>query len=137
MSSIAVNNNIVWHHTTVTRERWERLNTHRSACLWFEGLPGSGTSTLAATVEERLHELGCRSFILDGDNMRFGLSSDLEFSGEDRNENIRRIGEVARLFVEAGVITLTPSSLPIERTGIGCGLFYQGRTSSRYTIKHR
>jgi adenylylsulfate kinase len=110
----AMNNNVIWHPAIVTRAERERLNDHRSACLWFEGLSGSGKSTLAVAVEERLHALGCRTFVLDGDNVRYGLCSDLGFSREDRIENIRRIGEVARLFVEAGLITLTAVISPFK-----------------------
>lgn len=109
-----VNNNIVWHPAIITREQREKQNNHRSFCLWFEGLSGAGKSTLAVAVEKRLHELGCRTFILDGDNVRYGLCSDLGFSKEDRVENIRRIGEVARLFVEAGIITLTAIISPFR-----------------------
>lgn len=108
------NNNIVWHPAIVTREQREMLSNHRSICLWFEGLSGSGKSTLAVAVEQRLHKLGYRTFILDGDNVRYGLCSDLGFSKEDRVENIRRIGEVARLFVEAGIITLTAIISPFR-----------------------
>lgn len=106
--------NIVWHHATVTRNRREVLNGHKSALLWFTGLSSSGKSTLAHAVEEQLHRLGCRTFVLDGDNVRHGLCSDLGFSIADRKENIRRIGEVAKLFVEAGVITLTAFISPLR-----------------------
>lgn len=99
--------NVVWHHATVTRARREAQNGHRGAILWFTGLSGSGKSTLAHEVEERLHQLGCRTFVLDGDNVRHGLCGDLSFSDKDRMENIRRIGEVSKLFMEAGVIVLT------------------------------
>jgi adenylylsulfate kinase len=99
--------NIVWHHATVTRARREMQNGHRSAIVWFTGLSGSGKSTLAHAVEENLHQQGCRTFVLDGDNVRHGLSGDLGFSSKDRIENIRRIGEMAKLFMEAGVIVLT------------------------------
>jgi len=75
--------------------------------LWFTGLSGSGKSTLAHAVEEKLHKMGCRSFVLDGDNVRHGLNGDLSFSDEDRKENLRRIGEVSKLFIEAGIIVLT------------------------------
>lgn len=102
-----VSANVVWHHATVTRVRREAQNGHRSAVLWFTGLSGSGKSTLAHAVEERLHQRGCRSFVLDGDNVRHGLCGDLGFSAKDRQENIRRIGEMAKLFMEAGVIVLT------------------------------
>jgi adenylylsulfate kinase len=100
-------NNTVWHHATVQRDHRERLNSHRSACLWFTGLSGAGKSTLAHACEERLHSLGCRTYVFDGDNVRHGLCSDLGFSPEDRTENIRRIGEMAKLFLDAGVIAMT------------------------------
>ena len=103
----AASTNVVWHHATVTRARREAQNGHRSAVLWFTGLSGSGKSTLAHAVEERLHQRGCRSFVLDGDNVRHGLCGDLGFSAQARQENIRRIGEMAKLFMEAGVIVLT------------------------------
>ncbi len=99
--------NLVWHHATVTRARRETQNGHRGAIVWFTGLSGSGKSTLAHAVEETLHQRGCRTFVLDGDNVRHGLCSDLGFSSKDRVENIRRVGEMAKLFMEAGVIVLT------------------------------
>lgn len=105
---------VVWHHATVTRSRREQLNGHRSAAVWFTGLSGAGKSTLAHAVEEELHRLGCRTFVFDGDNVRHGLCSDLGFSLEDRAENIRRIGEMAKLFVEAGVIALTAFISPLR-----------------------
>lgn len=105
---------VVWHHATVTRSRREQLNGHRSAVVWFTGLSGAGKSTLAHAVEEELHRLGCRTFVFDGDNVRHGLCSDLGFSTEDRTENIRRIGEMAKLFVEAGVIALTAFISPLR-----------------------
>jgi adenylylsulfate kinase len=110
----AAKNNVVWHHATVTRARREKLNNHRSACLWFTGLSGSGKSTLAHAVEEKLHTLGCRTFVFDGDNVRHGLCCNLGFSPEDRTENIRRIGEMTKLFVEAGVIPLTAFISPFK-----------------------
>jgi adenylylsulfate kinase len=108
-------NNIVWHHATVTRARREALNNHKAVNLWFTGLSGSGKSTLAHAVEERLHKLGCRTFVFDGDNVRHGLCSDLGFSVEDRSENIRRIGEMVSLFLQAGVIALTAFISPLQR----------------------
>jgi len=99
--------NVVWHHATVTRVRREAQNGHRGAIIWFTGLSGSGKSTLAHAVEETLHQQGCHTFVLDGDNVRHGLCGDLGFSNKDRQENIRRIGEVAKLFMEAGAIVLT------------------------------
>ena len=106
--------NVVWHHATVSRQRREQLNGHRSAAVWFTGLSGAGKSTLAHAVEEELHQLGCRTFVFDGDNVRHGLCSDLGFSIKDRTENIRRIGEMAKLFVEAGVIALTAFISPLR-----------------------
>jgi len=106
---------IVWHHATVTRTRREALNKHKAINLWFTGLSGSGKSTIAHAVEERLHMMGCRTFVFDGDNVRHGLCSDLGFSMEDRSENIRRIGEMANLFLQAGVIALTAFISPLEK----------------------
>ena len=94
--------NVFWQQTRVSREDRERRRGHRGAVIWFTGLSASGKSTLAALTEERLHRLGHATFMLDGDNVRHGLNRDLGFSPEDRNENIRRVGEVARLFAEAG-----------------------------------
>lgn len=106
--------NVVWHHATVTRSRREELNKHRGVVIWFTGLPSSGKSTIAHAVEDRLHSMSCRTFVLDGDNIRHGLSGDLGFSPDDRHENIRRIGEVAKLFVEAGVIVMTAFVSPFR-----------------------
>ena len=106
--------NVVWHHATVTRQRRNTQNKHKSVALWFTGLSGSGKSTLAHAVEEKLHQLGCRTMTLDGDNIRHGLCKDLDFSAENRKENIRRIGEVAKLFIESGVITLTAFISPFR-----------------------
>ena len=104
----------VWHHATVTRTHREQLNGHKSVIVWFTGLSGAGKSTLAHAVEERLHQMSCRTFVLDGDNVRRGLCGDLDFSAQDRRENIRRIGEMARLFIEAGVIALTAFISPFR-----------------------
>jgi adenylylsulfate kinase len=106
-AQLPVTSNVVWHHATVTRARREAQNNHRGAIIWFTGLSGSGKSTLAHAVEESLHLRGCRTFVMDGDNVRHGLCGDLGFSAKDRQENIRRIGEVTKLFMEAGVIVLT------------------------------
>jgi len=106
--------NVAWHHASVTRERRQKQNGHKSCVIWFTGLSGAGKSTVAHAVEEHLYQLGCRTFVLDGDNVRFGLSSDLGFSKEDRKENIRRIGEVAKLMMEAGVITMTAFISPFR-----------------------
>lgn len=106
--------NVLWHHATVTRSRREAQNGHRGAILWFTGLSGAGKSTLAHAVEEKLHQQGCRTFVLDGDNVRHGLCGDLGFTNEDRIENIRRVGEIAKLFMEAGVIVLTAFISPFR-----------------------
>lgn len=114
-SDMAGSDNVVWHHATVTRVRREQMNGHKSVILWFTGLSGAGKSTLAHAVEEELHRLGCRTFVFDGDNVRHGLCADLGFSAEDRVENIRRIGEMAKLFLEAGVIALTAFISPFRK----------------------
>ncbi len=99
--------NIVWHQTTVTRDEREAINGHRGFTVWLTGLSGSGKSTIANLMEKALWERGVRSFVLDGDNVRHGLNKDLGFSPADRTENIRRIGEVAALFTDAGVVNIT------------------------------
>jgi adenylylsulfate kinase len=106
--------NVVWHHATVARTEREAQNGHKSAILWFTGLSGAGKSTLAHAVEARLYEMQCHTFVIDGDNVRHGLCGDLGFSATDRTENIRRVGEVAKLFIEAGVITLTAFISPFR-----------------------
>lgn len=106
--------NAVWHHGAITREHRQQLSRHRGIVLWFTGLSGAGKSTLAHAVEEKLYSVDCRTFVLDGDNVRYGLCGDLGFSPEDRAENIRRVGEVAKLFVEAGVIVLTAFISPYK-----------------------
>lgn len=100
-------NNIVWQETKITREDRYKLNNHRSCLLWFTGLSASGKSSLAAAVEKELYDYGIRSYVLDGDNIRHGLNNNLGFSPEDRKENIRRIGEVSKLFVDAGLFALS------------------------------
>ncbi|MEZ9590582.1 adenylyl-sulfate kinase [Vibrio breoganii] len=101
------NQNIVWHQASVTREQRQQLKGHKPAVLWFTGLSGSGKSTIANAVELKLNQLSIHSYLLDGDNVRHDLNSDLGFSDEDRIENIRRIGEVAKLFVDSGSLVLT------------------------------
>ena len=121
------NTDTVWHHATVTRSRREQLLGHRSGVLWFTGLPGAGKSTLAHAVEEALHRLGCNTLVLDGDNVRHGLCSDLGFSLADRSENIRRVGEVTKLFTEAGVIVMTAFISPLSADRARArGLFAHG-----------
>ena len=107
--------NTIYHNATVTRERRKQLNDHKSVVIWFTGLSGSGKSTLAHSVEEELYNLDCRTFVLDGDNVRHGLSSNLSFSDDDRKENIRRIGEAAKLMMESGVIAMTAFISPFKK----------------------
>ena len=106
--------NIVWHETTVSKSERESINGHKGCTVWLTGLSGSGKSTLANLLEKALWERGIRSFVLDGDNVRHGLNKDLGFSPEDREENIRRIGEVAALFTEAGIINVTAFISPYK-----------------------
>lgn len=106
--------NIVWHHSTVTRAARAHQRGHRSAILWFTGFSGAGKSTLANAVNSALFEQGLACYVLDGDNVRHGLCSDLGFSDGDREENIRRIGEVAKLFLDAGVVVLTAFVSPFR-----------------------
>jgi len=106
--------NTVWHHATVTRQRRADLNQHQSILLWFTGLSGAGKSTLAHALEERLYQMGYHTFVLDGDNVRQGLCGDLGFSNENRIENIRRVSEMSKLFLEAGVIVLTAFISPFH-----------------------
>ncbi len=106
--------NVVWHNATVTRDRREQLNGHRGGLFWFTGLSGAGKSTLAHSVEEMLYQNGYRTFVLDGDNVRHGLCADLSFSDDDRKENIRRIGHMSMLYVEAGIVVLTAFISPFR-----------------------
>ncbi|MCR9684639.1 adenylyl-sulfate kinase [Vibrio antiquarius] len=103
----SVSNDVVWHNTTVTHEDRIKLKQQKPVVLWFTGVSGSGKSTVANAVESKLLSLGKHSYLLDGDNVRHGLNKDLGFSDDDRVENIRRIGEVAKLFVDSGAIVLT------------------------------
>ncbi len=105
---------VVWQETHVSQNMREALNGHQGAVLWFTGLSGAGKSTLANAVEQRLHEMQARTFMIDGDNVRHGLCADLGFADADRVENIRRVGEVASLFVHAGVLTLTAFISPFR-----------------------
>jgi adenylylsulfate kinase len=107
--------NIVWHQTSITKEDRRKRNGHHSAILWFTGLSGSGKSTIANAVSKKLFDLGIQNYVLDGDNIRHGLNKDLGFSVEDRTENIRRIGEVAKLFVDSGQFVLTAFISPFAQ----------------------
>ena len=106
--------NVHWHGAQVTRDDRSRLNGHPGLVLWFTGLSGSGKSTLANALDARLFGLGLHTYVLDGDNVRHGLCKDLGFSDQDREENIRRIGEVAKLFYDAGVVTMTAFISPFR-----------------------
>ncbi|WP_263057942.1 adenylyl-sulfate kinase [Pectobacterium sp. F1-1] len=99
--------NVVWHAHDVTRESREKLHGHQGVVIWFTGLSGSGKSTLAGALEQALHARGVSTYLLDGDNVRHGLCRDLGFTDDDRRENIRRVGEVAKLMVDAGLVVLT------------------------------
>ena len=110
-----ISSNVIYHHASVTRQRRNKLNEHRSVVLWFTGLSGSGKSTLAHAVEEKLYQKGCRTFVLDGDNVRHGLNSNLDFSESGRAENIRRISEVSKLMLESGLIVMTAFISPFNK----------------------
>lgn len=99
--------NVVWHPHAVTRADREQKHGHKGVVLWFTGLSGSGKSTVAGALEQALHAIGVSTYLLDGDNVRHGLCRDLGFSDDDRRENIRRVGEVAKLMVDAGLVVLT------------------------------
>ncbi|WP_090872007.1 adenylyl-sulfate kinase [Oceanobacillus limi] len=107
--------NIIWHPTVVTKKDRHQLNNHKSCVLWFTGYSGSGKSTLANELDCQLYDLGVQSYVLDGDNIRHGLNKELGFSAEDRIENIRRVGEVAKLFVDSGQIVMTAFISPFQK----------------------
>ncbi len=123
--------NITWHEGHVGREERENMLHQKGALLWMTGLSGSGKSTIAYTLEHALIQRGHLSYVLDGDNIRHGLNKNLGFSAEDRQENIRRIGEVGKLFVDAGIITVTAFISPYRmdrntaRATIGEGNFFE------------
>ena len=125
------NANIVWHRLSVDKAARSRLKGQRPAVLWFTGLSGAGESTSANQVEKRLHELGHHTMLLDGDNVRHGLNRDLGFSEADRVENIRRVAEVSRLFIEAGLIVIVSFISPyraermLARDRVGCDEFFE------------
>tara|TARA_B100000900_G_scaffold328239_1_gene288477 strand:+ start:309 stop:929 length:621 start_codon:yes stop_codon:yes gene_type:complete len=106
--------NIKWHNSTIDRKNLESLRGHKGMVLWFTGLSGSGKSTLANALNEALHAKKISTYLLDGDNIRHGLCKDLGFSDKDREENIRRIGEVANLFLNAGIVTITAFVSPFK-----------------------
>ncbi|MED4859148.1 adenylyl-sulfate kinase [Bacillus atrophaeus] len=108
------NRDIVWHEASITKEEYQQKNKHQSSILWLTGLSGSGKSTIANAAARELFEQGYQVVVLDGDNIRHGLNNDLDFSDEDRKENIRRIGEVAKLFVQQGTIVITAFISPFR-----------------------
>jgi adenylylsulfate kinase len=114
-SEAAKNNNVTWFNGYVSREDREKAHGHKGAVIWFTGLSASGKSTIAHIVEKQLHKRGCSTYVLDGDNVRHGLCADLTFCQEDRAENIRRIGEMVKLFVDAGIIVLTAFISPYRQ----------------------
>jgi adenylyl-sulfate kinase len=106
--------NVVWHEHRVNKEKHSQLKKQHPCILWFTGLSGAGKSTIAGAVEQKLYELGHHTYLLDGDNVRHGLNGDLGFSDKDRVENIRRIGEMAKLFADAGLIVLSAFISPFR-----------------------
>jgi len=108
-------NHLSWHDGYITREDREKLHGHKGAVVWFTGLSASGKSTIAQHLEKMLYERGCSTYVFDGDNVRHGLCCDLGFTPEDRTENIRRIGEMVKLFVDAGIIALTAFISPYRK----------------------
>lgn len=125
--------NITWHAHKVSREEREKLLNQKGVVLWFTGLSGSGKSTIANEVAYRLHKKGKLTYVLDGDNIRHGLNKDLGFTPEDRAENIRRVSEVANLFADAGVITLTAFISPYRKDRNFCRSLLQDRFMEIYT----
>ena len=111
---VSISDNVVWHSSSVNREDREKLLGQKGTLIWFTGLSGSGKSTIANALQERLYKKGKLTYVLDGDNVRHGLNRDLGFSLEDRKENIRRIGEVGKLFVDSGIITLGTFVSPLR-----------------------
>ena len=107
--------NITWHKSLLSKQDREKMLDQKGVVVWFTGLPSSGKSTIAHAVEEELYKRGRLCYVLDGDNIRHGLNKNLGFSPEDREENIRRIGEVARLFAQAGLITMTAFISPYRK----------------------
>lgn len=114
-SAARKSSNVEWHASQVSKQERSSRNNHKSAIIWFTGMSGSGKSTIACELDKRLHDMSTHTYILDGDNMRYGLNSDLGFTSSDRKENIRRIGEVAKLFVDAGMIVMASFISPFTQ----------------------
>jgi adenylylsulfate kinase len=108
-------NNVTWFDGFVTKEDREHLHGHKGAAIWFTGLSASGKSTIAHHLEKLLYDTNCSTYVFDGDNVRHGLCGDLGFSADDRAENIRRIGEMVKLFVDAGIIAITAFISPYRK----------------------
>ena len=106
--------NVIWQNTKINKENREKIINQKGVVIWFTGLSGAGKSTIALCLEERLNNLGKLTYMLDGDNLRHGLNKDLNFTIEDRKENIRRVSEVAKLFLDAGIITLASFISPLR-----------------------
>ena len=115
MLSKEAENHVIWHEVQVNREDRNRLNRHKSGLIWLTGLSASGKSTIAHGVEKILHDRGIRTYVLDGDNVRHGLNANLGFSPEDRQENLRRVAEVSRLFADAGMLVLAAFISPYRK----------------------
>ncbi|MCW7073575.1 MAG: adenylyl-sulfate kinase [Methanophagales archaeon] len=113
--SVAKKNNITWFEGYISRENREKLHGHKGAVIWFTGLSASGKSTIAHHLERMLFDMDCSTYVFDGDNVRHGLCSDLGFSEEHRTENIRRIGEMVKLFIDAGIIAITAFISPFRK----------------------
>ena len=113
--SVAKKNNITWFEGYISRENREKLHGHKGAVIWFTGLSASGKSTIAHHLEKMLFDMDCSTYVFDGDNVRHGLCSDLGFSEEHRTENIRRIGEMVKLFIDAGIIAITAFISPFRK----------------------
>jgi adenylylsulfate kinase len=131
MNDVAKEKNLTWHNGLVSRKDRESKHGHKGATVWFTGLSASGKSTIAHHLEKLLYNRGCSTYVFDGDNVRHGLCSDLSFSEDARSENIRRIGEMSKLFVDAGIIALTAFISPKQRDRdkirelLGEGNFYE------------
>jgi len=107
--------NITWHNHTLSKEERAKQKKQKPCVLWFTGLSGSGKSTLANTLESKLYEMGYHTYLLDGDNLRYGLNNDLGFDGKSRNENIRRVGELCKLFVDSGLVVIATFISPFQK----------------------
>ena len=127
-------NNIVWHNHKVNREDREKIKRHRACLLWFTGLPASGKSSIAHELEYVLNKKRIHTYVLDGDNIRHGINQDLGFTARDREENIRRIGEIARLFVDTGILTITAFISPFIKDRVKArSLLKEGEFIEIYT----